>query len=206
MQSNNSKINALIWDMGGVLIRTVDRKPRTELAEKFGLTYEMLESIVYGSSSAKEATIGRITTEKHWLSVQSLLKIDDDFLPEFKRAFWAGDTLDNDLVDRINKVRPAYKTGLLSNAWGGARETIGQQFSFLHAFDVSVFSAEIKMAKPDPAFYHWMLDQLKVPPDAAVFIDDMPENVKAATDLGMRGVRFLNREQIIEDLQEYLPF
>jgi epoxide hydrolase-like predicted phosphatase len=199
-------IQAVIWDMGGVLIRTEDRRPRTELAKKFGFTYEMLESIVYGSSSAQEASVGRITADAHWMKVKALLKMEDNFLPEFQRAFWAGDVLDEELVARIDHLRPAIKTGLLSNAWDNARETVGKQFGFLYAFDVSVFSAELKMEKPNPAFYHWMLDQLQVQPDAAIFIDDMPENVKAAEKLGLHGIRFINRDQIIKDLQEFLPF
>jgi epoxide hydrolase-like predicted phosphatase len=206
MDSKQNEIKAVIWDMGGVLIRTEDRKPRTELAAKFGLTYEMLESVVYGSSSAVEASVGLISAETHWARVKTLLKIQDDFLPEFKRAFWAGDKLDEDLVNRIDRLRPVFKTGLLSNAWDDARQSAGKEFPFLHAFDVSVFSAEIKILKPDPAFYTWMLDKLCVGAESALFIDDMPENVNAANQIGIHGIQFVNRDQVIQDLQTYLPF
>ena len=32
-------VQAVIWDIGGVLVRTEDRGPRTRLAERLGMTY-----------------------------------------------------------------------------------------------------------------------------------------------------------------------
>ena len=52
---------AIIFDMGGVLIKTVDRSVRTALARQFGMTYEQLESLVYASDTANQAMIGEIT-------------------------------------------------------------------------------------------------------------------------------------------------
>ncbi|MBI9051104.1 MAG: HAD family phosphatase [Anaerolineaceae bacterium] len=206
MNTAPANIKAIIWDMGGVLIRTENRQPRTALAARYGLTYEMLESIVYGSRSAGQATIGSISSEEHWKSVQSLLKIPDESLEDFKNEFWGGDELDKALVKRIDQLRPEYKTALLSNAWDDARENVGRKHEFLYAFDVSVFSAEVEMAKPNANFYEWMLDQLQVSADEAIFVDDMLENVIAAIDLGIHGIRFIDREQTIKDLQAMVSF
>ena len=41
-------IQAIIWDIGGVLARTIDRQPRLQLAARFGLTYEQLEGLIWG--------------------------------------------------------------------------------------------------------------------------------------------------------------
>ena len=204
MESPQTKIKAVIWDMGGVLLRTENREPRTTLASKFGLTYEMLESIVYGSRSASQAAKGAIPVTEHWKSVQTLLKIPDDQLRAFKESFWAGDKVDEDLVNWIDQLRPTYKTALLSNAWEDMRDKAEKHYPFLHAFDVSVFSAEIKMAKPDAEFYQWMLNKLQVAAEESIFIDDMLDNVLAAKELGIHGVRFINREQTIEDVKAIL--
>jgi FMN phosphatase YigB (HAD superfamily) len=201
-----NNFQAVVWDMGGVLIRTEDRHPRTALAAEFGLTYEMLESIVYGSRTAIEAGLGHIPAETHWKSVQAILKITDEALPRFKTEFWAGDVFDADLVMRIDHLRPGIKTGLLSNAWDDARNGIAAQYPLLCAFDVSIFSAEIKLAKPGQEIYQSMLGQLDVSAESCIFIDDLPENVQGARNVGMHGIRFINRSQIIEELQALLPF
>jgi HAD superfamily hydrolase (TIGR01509 family) len=204
MESPQQKIKAVIWDMGGVLLRTENREPRTQLALEYGLTYEMLESIVYGSRSATQAAKGVIPVAEHWNSVQSLLQIADDQLREFKVQFWAGDVVDHELVAWIDHLRPRYKTGLLSNAWEDMREKAEKFYPFLHAFDVSVFSAEINMAKPDAEFYQWMLDKLQVVAEEAIFVDDMLDNVLAAKQFGIHGIRFLSREQTIKDIEAIL--
>ena len=204
MNTSQPRIKAVIWDMGGVLLRTENREPRIALAAKFGLTYEMLESIVYGSRTATQAAAGQIPVAEHWKSVQSLLKIPNDEMRDFKIAFWAGDTVDTELVNWIDQLRPKYKTALLSNAWEDMRDKATKYYPFLHAFDLSVFSAEVKLAKPDAAFYKWMLDKLQVSAEEAIFVDDMLENIVAAKLLGIHGVRFLNRAQTIEDVETVL--
>ena len=194
----------MIWDMGGVLLRTENREPRTNLALQYGLTYEMLESIVYGSRSATQAAKGEIPVSEHWKSVQSILKISDEDIRDFKVQFWAGDKVDTELVSWIDQLRPKYQTALLSNAWEDMREKAKKYYPFLHAFDVSVFSAEIKMAKPNAAFYQWILDQLQVNAEEAIFVDDMLDNILAAKQLGIHGIRFISREQAIADITDIL--
>jgi glucose-1-phosphatase len=204
MESSQTKIKAVIWDMGGVLLRTENREPRNALAAKFGLTYEMLESIVYGSRTATQAAAGQIPLAEHWKSVQSILKIPENELRDFKIAFWAGDVVDTKLVNWIDRLRPKYKTALLSNAWEDMRRKAEKHYPFLHAFDESVFSAEVKLAKPDAAFYQWMLDRLQVSAEESIFVDDMLENIVAAKKLGIHGIRFVNRDQTIENIEAIL--
>jgi HAD superfamily hydrolase (TIGR01509 family) len=94
---------------------------------------------------------------------------------------------------------------LLSNAWAGTRQSLGAKYAFLHVFDVSVFSDEVGMVKPDPAFYHWILDRLSVLPEESVFIDDRLGNIEAARALRMTGIHFQTREQVLQDLRTLLP-
>ena len=46
-------IKTVIFDLGGVLVRTEDREPRTRLAGKFDMSYEDLSALVYGCESAE---------------------------------------------------------------------------------------------------------------------------------------------------------
>lgn len=45
-------------------------------------------------------------------------------------------------------------------------------------------SAELRLAKPDHRIYHHATAELGVAPDEIAFIDDRPENVAGATDVG----------------------
>ena len=55
-------------------------------------------------------------------------------------------------------------------------------------FDAWVISGEVGLRKPDPAIYELAAERLGLPPDACVFVDDLPGNLKPALALGMATV------------------
>ena len=73
-------IRAVIFDLGGVLVRTEDRAPRTQLADRLGLSYEELSALIFDSQSAHQATKGEITTEEHWDEVRKTLGLSKEHL------------------------------------------------------------------------------------------------------------------------------
>lgn len=193
-------IKAVIFDMGGVIVRTEDRAPRTELGSRFGLSYEQMDALVFDSKNAQQALVGAIPEEEHWRNITRGLNVSEEGIEEFRAAFWAGDRADQDLTALIDSLRPRYRTALLSNAWSNARRDIGDAYNILRVFDEIVFSAELGLAKPDPRIYNHVLGLLKVEPDEAVFVDDMPANIAAAQAVGMHGIRFLHSQQTKNEL------
>ena len=193
-------IDAVIWDMGGVLLRTEDPIPRLKLAERLGITAEELYTTVFMSETAEFAMIGKIKEDLHWDFIRRKFDLSATQLEEFQSVFWSGDRVDEKLVDYINSLRPGVQTALLSNAWSEARNIITSRFRMLHAFDVIVFSAEIGLAKPDRRIFHYVLKKLGLPADRTVFIDDIKGNVDGARSLGMKGIVFTGRDQTVEEL------
>ena len=197
-------MRAIIWDLGGVLVRTEDRTTRQRLAARVGLTYEQLDRLVFDSPSAVLASLGKITTQAHWESVREALKLPPEEFPTVPDEFWGGDRLDLELVDYIRSLRPRYKTGLLSNAWDELRGLLVLKWQIEDAFDQIVISAEVGVAKPDPRIYRIALDKLGVEPAEAVFIDDFAENLESARALGMHTIHFQHPEQARFDLENLL--
>lgn len=116
-------------------------------------------------------------------------------LAEFIQEFWAGDYGDAGLYQFIKGLREKYKTGLLSNAWSDARSVMDSRYQLLDVFDVVIFSAEVRLAKPDPRIYQLMLEKLGVQAPDTIFIDDFQKNIDAAQALGIHGVHFENSLQ-----------
>ena len=197
-------IKAVIWDLGGVLARTNDRAPRTELAHRLGMTYAELDAAVFNSPSARQASLGVISAERHWENVCTGLNWPLEDLAEFQRLFWGGDQLDMELVAYIRNLKPAFKSGLLSNNWSNLRHLIENRWQISDAFDTLVNSAEVGLLKPDPAIYQLTLERLGVQPQQAIFVDDFIENVQAARQLGWRAVQFLNPAQVRAELDDIL--
>lgn len=202
MENTQPAIRAVIFDMGGVILRTEDLTSRTELAKRFGMTRKELENIVFQSPESIEAEVGEYTAEEHWLNVARQLKFPAADVDEFQRAYWQGDTADAELEAYIRGLRPRYKTGLLSNAWHGTRQKVSQLYTFLGAFDAVVFSADVHLRKPDPRIFYLMLGRLGVKAGEAVFVDDFLENIRGAEAVGLHTVHFTSREDAVRQLRE----
>ncbi|MBC7228606.1 MAG: HAD family phosphatase [Thermoflexales bacterium] len=181
-------IRAVIWDLGGVLMRTMDVRPRMAWERRLGLHPGGLADAVFGSPAWDRAQRGEASLDDVWDEVADRLGIGGADLLALRRDFWAGDRLDEELVGVIRELRRAgIRSGLLSNHVPEVRHRLGDLELLL---DAVVISGEAGVMKPDPAVYRIALERLGVAPEEAVFVDDWKPNVEAARQLGMGGVHF----------------
>jgi epoxide hydrolase-like predicted phosphatase len=188
-------IRAVIFDLGGVIVRTEDQAPRRQLAERFGLSSIELESLVFQGELNFAAQLGQVSAARQWESVCQALKWPLAEVASLRQAFFAGDRLDGDLVAFIRGLRPRCRTALLSNAFDDLRALLEGPWALADAFDEIVISAEVGLMKPDPRIYRLALARLGVEPAEAVFIDDSLPNVEAASALGLAAIWFRHSAQ-----------
>lgn len=194
-------ICAVIFDIGGVLVRTEDLEPRRAWERRFGLPDWGLARIVFEGPAAIRATLGEATEAEPWEAAQRTLGLSADELAQLRQDFWAGDRYDEALLAYIHSLRPRYKTGIISNAWPGARQVHQRRFN-ADTFDVIVYSAEEGVAKPVADIYQRALARLNVQPEQAVFVDDVLENVEAACALGLTGLHFNKRMDVPAEFEK----
>lgn len=197
-------IEVVIFDLGGVLVRTEDRSPRQLLAESLGLSYDDLDRAVFSSESYRRAQLGEISVERHWQIVLEDLDVPPQDREHFKAQFWGGDRLDVQLVDYIRALRSRYRTALLSNYSSDLRALLTNVWRIEDAFDEIFISAELGMMKPDKKIFHHVVKRLGVPVQKVVFVDDFPINVEGARDAGLQVVQFRSRSQTIKELNALL--
>ncbi len=197
-------IRAIILDVGGVILHEKDHTKRFEWEARLGLPQGELTRVVLGSEPAARAASGQVSEREVWQAVGIRLGLADEQILELQRDFWASEQPDPELVQFLQGLRPRYKIGILSNAWSDARTFHNARFKFDTWVDAAVYSAEVKLLKPDPRVYQLALAQLKLPAAACVFVDDKLANVQAAQTLGMLGVWYQDTRQTIEDIQACL--
>jgi len=197
-------IKAVIFDMGGVLLRTADVTARETIAARYGVTRSELETYIFSSESSIQSEKGALSDVEHWQNVMCHFgQPIGDYLALYDEYF-SGDFIDQRLLDFAASLKPRYTLGLLSNAWDNARVLLSQRFDFLDRFDVSIFSYEVKARKPDPAIYHAMLERVGAAPGEALFIDDVQENVAGAKAVGMHALRFTGTDAVISAISAAL--
>jgi len=183
-------ISALIFDVGGVLLRTEDYTSRRRLEQQLGLPPGQSEEIVFNSDMGRAAQLGQITTQEHWAWVQAYFKLDDAGLVEFKRAFFAGDRHNAPLLAYVQSLRPRYQTAIISNFMDILHHTITKTYPIAGAFDLVVGSAYEGVMKPDAEIFERALARLGKRPDEAVFVDDFSHNIEGARAVGLHTVYY----------------
>jgi putative hydrolase of the HAD superfamily len=103
-----------------------------------------------------------------------------------------------DLIYRLKKGgHPLYA---LSNMGESAMAYLEKTHAFLKLFDGKVISSHIKLIKPDPAIFRYLLDRFNLDPQQTVFIDDHIPNIEAAAGFGIQTIHFTSPTQCEKEL------
>ena len=74
----------------------------------------------------------------------------------------------------------------------------------IHAFFVwfegGIFSARVRLIKPEPAIFALACERFGVAPADMLFIDDLPHNIDQARRSGWQGIVFRDAAQLEADL------
>lgn len=100
---------------------------------------------------------------------------------------WLHIEVDSGALDIVRKLRRqgvtvALGTNQQSYRGDHMRDVVG----YSDEFDASFYSHQLRLAKPDRAYFRAVADGLGLDPPEILFIDDLPSNVRGARSIGMR--------------------
>lgn len=192
-------VRAILFDIGRVLVRVDVGRAMQGLSKGLTLSPAEIWTAIEKDPRWPDWQEGRMTARDWHLHIQKRLGTALDFSefseawnraldpqPVFEDAFFAG-------------LRKKYKIGLLSNTDPIHVAHLEATFSFFRYFPASVrtYSCTAKASKPDPVIFRSALKALKAAAEETVYVDDVPKYVEAAARLGMRGIAFESREQLL---------
>lgn len=114
-------------------------------------------------------------------------------------------------LDCLQQLRKdGYRVVLLSNTnpfmmeWADSNDFDSNGHAIGYYFDAMYRSFEVRLMKPDENFFHHVLAAEQVLPEEALFVDDSPRNVAAASQLGIQTYCPVNGEDWTEHLPDML--
>ncbi len=194
-------IRALIFDLCDTLVRTAGI---TKLEEVPGIpSGEEVERWLRASPLFPAYERGEIDTETFLGALRADLGLQLS-TGELEAAF-AGLILHEieGMPQLLQALHPHYPLYALSNnnplLWHG----IQQICPCLGLFAGVFLSQEIGLLKPDPRAFVYVLEQIGLPAQEVVLVDDNPACVAQAEALGMRALLFTDAGQLRRDLVEF---
>ena len=197
-------IRAVVFDIGGVLEITPDLDV-TELWEtRLRLPAGELSKRMHNAWA--DGSIGANTEDDVHQAITDRLGLDGQQLAAFMADIWREylGTANTELIEYARRLRPRYRTGILSNSFVGAREREQAAWGFEDLVDEIVYSHEAGMTKPDPRIYALICARLDVRAQEMVFLDDADRCVDGAREAGLHAIRYQDNAQAIEEIEKLL--
>jgi epoxide hydrolase-like predicted phosphatase len=111
-------------------------------------------------------------------------------------------------VTFLESLKPKYRTFLLSNTNQIHYDHYQAQFrntynypSLDSLFEKAYYSFQLKLYKPDPAIFEYVLKDSGLDPEETLFIDDYLKNVEAAKKCGLHVIHLVDGMEVAEVLE-----
>lgn len=110
------------------------------------------------------------------------------------------------MAELVNNLALQYELVLLSDHASEWVKHIQQIHPFLEIFTFQFFSYQLGQTKRQPSTFLRVLDTIHKQSGQCLFIDDNPANILAAEITGIKGILFVNSEQLVQELANMKVF
>ncbi len=195
-------IKAVIFDFGGVLaeegfaegLRAIGKQNGLNPDNFFAAASELVYKTGYVTGMSDEAT--------YWdtLRVKTGIYGDDEKL---RKEILVRFKLRPEIFKLITKLKSyGIVTAILSDQTNWLEE-IDRKTPFYHHFDYVFNSFRLKKSKKDPSVFAFVCSETGFKPEEILFIDDNIENIKRASENGLKTIHFKNKKDFENELQSY---
>jgi len=189
-------IKAIIFDIGGVVIKTNHRKVHEYVKNKSGADYK------YSLREYHNAETGKLKFETILKKIAVANKLNgNDYVKIYKFARRKFTNLDKKIVKMLGVFRKNYKLYVLSNT-NTVHKVVNKKLGVYDFFNRVFLSTDMGLRKPDLKIYRLVLKKTGLKPQETVFIDDKKENIFAANKIGINGILFENYSGLKKDLKK----
>jgi putative hydrolase of the HAD superfamily len=180
---------AVVFDLDGV-VRHWNDDVLDEVEQAHGLEPRTILSVAFSPPLGPAAITGAMPYREWMDAIRT--EVLDRHGPGVVGALdeWEANVglVDTEMVGLLRAVRRSARVALLSNGTTRLRRDL-HVLDLLDEFDVVFNTAELGVAKPDPAVFRLVLDALDTTADQTCFVDDLAENVAGAASVGIRAHR-----------------
>lgn len=187
-----SKVRAIIFDFGGVLIDLDKQQCIHQLKEVTGYDFSHMLGDYVQSDIFMQFERGLISKNVFYDEVRRISgsTASDEAIRDAWNAFLLDVPIKKKLL--VYELHRHFNVFLLSNTnaihieHSFNAEFNSNGFSVSDYFDQCFFSNEMHLAKPEPGVFEYVLNHIHYPSSACLFLDDGEANIDVAASLGFQ--------------------
>lgn len=187
-------IKTIIFDLGGIFFLGEDWSQIA--SKKYGIPLDKVKNAI---KEYNKCAVSAEKSEQFWIDFQKKLGINDEW-KKIRNFMIDSISISKEIAEMIKKLKIKYEVLFLSNSHIDFTPELEKKFNFKKEFHGGLLSHEHPFYKPDKRFYLELLSRTTSKPEEIVFIDDIENNLKPASELGMNTILFKSIEQLKEEL------
>jgi len=194
MNANND-IEAVIFDLGGVIVKIDFSRSLFRLFRDFEQPSEEILRHLMADDLIAGYNTGQIQPEQFYEAVKRKFEMEISY-EEFKDLWCDIFSPMPGMEELIRELQGKVKLGIFSNTDPLHWQHICATNPIMEVFIRPTLSFEIGMQKPAVESYRLAGRNVATPVENCLYIDDLEANVDAAHQAGMQGVQFENSRRL----------
>ncbi|MDA0194669.1 MAG: HAD family phosphatase [Bacteroidetes bacterium] len=206
-----NKIKTIIFDLGGVMLDLDLNSTIQAFTSLLNWRPTELDNLHFGNTFFQQYERGQINDQEFRSEIRLLSKnkISDDSIDKAWNTMLL--QFPKNRIDVVIALKKRYSVMVLSNT----NQIHSVKFNDLIAastgykslddvFDRLYYSHILKMRKPEPGIYQFVLNENRLAPEETLFLDDNKENLEAAGKLGIKTVHINHPNTIFETFKAWI--
>lgn len=200
-----NRIKCIIFDLGGVIVNLDFSKFYNHIITQSPLNKPQTPIMLEFFRQSDIYHQGQMNDKEFYQMACDLLQVceidQDSFFSAFNSIISGYNSEIVELLEEI-KNKNDIKLFCLSNVNSSHWEfLLKKKWKFFEYFDEFILSHEVHITKPEKKIFEYAIQKAGCFPREIVFIDDGLNNIRSAQELGIIGIKFTNKEELIEELK-----
>ncbi len=189
------KVEAIISDVGGVIVRDDFKSFFAQFETKIGMSAEAFYALTVASEEWKLYNKDFITEEELWRRLAPTLRVEDAVAQDLRQ--WRKMLIPiPETILILKRVRRRYPLYCLSNVDKTTTHYLQEKYRIYDIFDGTILSWEAAMRKPEMGIYELVIRRFNLTPEGVLFIDDKERNLIPAREVGFQTILYQSPEDL----------
>lgn len=190
-------IKAIIFDMGGVVLKVREEEIRKRFCELLGVEERAFKELF--DKHLNELMIGKMPVSEFSRLVEKqfgVREVEEKWEQSYRGVLF----IREEVMEIAKGLKKRYVVGVISNVLDMIVR-MNREDGLYKPFEPVILSCEVGLRKPGKGIFELALKKLGLKAEECVFMDDREENLEEPKEMGFHVIHFKDARQLEKELE-----